>query len=324
MTSRPDIEQRLTSALHAEVDALPVDTDSLHVIRRRSRVARRRRAGLVAGVGVLAVAAAALALPGGGRADDVTTDPAGPSTTDGPDVRTDTTPAESPDTTDVPTTVTSSEPPVTSDTTVVPSPPAYAFSSQPLWPFRTQDEADAWLADAAEGHSPWHADAAATAQAFTMNYLGFAEIDQIVDTDVRDREAWVHVGYESEPGVLSVAAVVHLVRFGPSADAPWEVVGTTDDALTLDTPRYGSPLSSPLIVGGTITGVDESIEVAVRQVSSPEPLGSDCCVPAGGERAWWETTIDVAGATDPAVTVVAWSGGHVQDVEVFAVTGLHR
>jgi hypothetical protein len=216
-----------------------------------------------------------------------------------------------------------SEPPAGPGTTVA-APPAYEFTSQPLWPFRTQDEADAWLATADEGHQPWHAEAEATAQFFTMNYLGFTEIDQIVDSEVRETEAWVHVGYEAEPGVVSTAAVIHLVRFGPSPDAPWEVVGTTDDALTIDTPRYGSPLSSPLIVGGTITGVDESIEVAVRQVSSPEPLGSDCCVPAGGERAWWETTIDVAGATDPAVTVVAWSGGHVQDVEVFAITGLHR
>ncbi len=210
------------------------------------------------------------------------------------------------------------------DTTVVDA-PAYEFRSQPLWPFRTQAEADAWLATADEGHSPWHSSAEMTAQFFTMNHLGFSEIDHVVDADVRDREAWVHVGYEAEPGRLSTAAVVHLVRFGPSADAPWEVIGTTDDTLTLDTPRYGSELPSSLVVGGTMTGVDESIEVAVRQISSPEPLGTYCCVPSGGERAWWETPpVPVTGATDPAVTVVAWSGGHVQDVEVFAVTGLRR
>lgn len=208
------------------------------------------------------------------------------------------------------------------DTTVT-APPAYEFTSQPLWPFTTQAQADAWLAGADEGHQPWHASAEATAQFFTMNFLGFSEIDQIVDADVREREAWVHVGYETEPGRLSTAAVVHLVRFGPSADAPWEVVGTTDDTLTLDTPRYGSDLPSSLIVGGTITGVDESIQVAIRQISSPEPLGTYCCVPSGGERTWWETPpVPVAAPTDPAVTVVAWSGGHVQDVEVFAITGL--
>ena len=209
--------------------------------------------------------------------------------------------------------------------TTVAAPPAYEFTSQPLWPFTTQAQADAWLATADEGHQPWHGSAEATAQFFTMNFLGFSEIDQIVDADVREREAWVHVGYETEPGRLSTAAVVHLVRFGPSADAPWEVVGTTDDVLTLDTPRYGSDLSSSVIVGGYITGVDESVQVAVRQISSPEPLGTHCCVPAGGERMWWETPpITVAGATDPAVTVVAWSGGHVQDVEVFAITGLRN
>jgi hypothetical protein len=207
--------------------------------------------------------------------------------------------------------------------TTVPDAPAYELPGQPLWPFRTQAEADAWLATADQGSSPWHADAAATAQFFTMNYLGFTEIDQIVEQDVRETEAWVKVGYESEPGRMSIAAVVHLVRFGPRPDAPWEVVGTTDDALTLDTPRYGTELPSSLVVGGTITGVDESIQVAVRQISSSEPLATWCCVPAGGERAMWETPVlDVSGATDPAVTVVAWSGGHVQEVEVFAITGL--
>jgi hypothetical protein len=34
------------------------------------------------------------------------------------------------------------------------------------------------------------------------------------------------------------------------------------------------------------------------------------------------TVADVAPATDPAVTVVVFTGGHVQDVERFAITGL--
>ena len=206
-------------------------------------------------------------------------------------------------------------------TTTAPSP--YEFRSQPLWPFRTQAEADAWLATADEGHSPWHADAEATALAFTNGFLGFTEVDQVTSNDVQAREAWIGVGYESEPGRLSTSAEIHLVRFGPSSDAPWEVVGTRDSVLTLDVPRYGSTVSSPVEVGGTITGVDESIEVQVRQPSSPEPIGGACCVPAGGEAVPWSTTVSFTGAADPALTIVAWSGGHVQDVEVFAITGVH-
>jgi hypothetical protein len=213
-----------------------------------------------------------------------------------------------------------SGPPTTTPTTT--APPAYEFGSQPLWPFRTQAEADAWLVSSAEGHSPWHASAEMTAQAFTTGYLGFGEIDLVTSEDVGDTEAWIGVGYEAEPGVISTSAVIHLVRFGPDPDAPWEVVGTRDTALTLDTPSYGSAVSSPVTVGGTVTGVDESLRVQVRQQSSEAPLGESCCLPAGGEGTPWESSVAFSGAADEALTIVVSTGGHVQDVEIFAITGV--
>jgi hypothetical protein len=202
--------------------------------------------------------------------------------------------------------------------------PTDEFRYQPLWPFASQAEADRWLREGLPGgHQPWHSSAEATAQFFTQSYLGFSEIDRITSRDEGDREAWIGVGYESEPGFVSTSAVVHLVRFGPDPGAPWEVVGTRDTDLTLDTPDYGSTLSPPVTVGGEITGVDESLQVQVRQISSTEPLGTACCLPAGGDDTPWEMTVGLSGpATDPAVTVVAFTGGHVQDVERFAVTGL--
>jgi hypothetical protein len=198
------------------------------------------------------------------------------------------------------------------------------FRYQPLWPFATRAQADQWLREGLPGgHQPWHSSAEMTAQSFTQGYLGFTELDRITSTDVRATEAWIGIGYESEPGSVSTAAVVHLVRFGSDAEAPWEVVGTRDTDLTLDTPGYGSALSSPLTVGGTVTGVDESLQVQVRQMSSTEALGETCCLPAGGTGSPWEMTVELTGrATDPAVTVVVYTGGHVQDVERFAITGL--
>jgi len=199
---------------------------------------------------------------------------------------------------------------------------SFRLGGEPLWPFRSLAEADAWLATAAEGHSPWHADAEATALFFTADFLGFSEIDEVTSTDVRADEAWIGVGYKAEGGGLATAAEIHLVRFGPSPDAPWEVVGTRDTTLTLDAPRYGSALSSPLTVGGTVSGVDESLLVEVRQASTPTPLGAACCLAAGGEATPWEMSVDVAGATDPALVVVVSTGGHVQDVERFAITAV--
>ena len=196
------------------------------------------------------------------------------------------------------------------------------FGYPPLWPFSSQAEVDAWRQQhAAQGTQPWHLDAEATALAFTTGYLGFEEIDQVVGSDVRDREAWVSVGYDAGTGP-STAAVVHLVRFGPGDDAPWEVVGTSDTDLTLETPSYGSQVSSTVTVGGRITGVDESLRVQVRQASSDAPIGEACCLPAGGVDAPWQTTVSFSGANAPALTIVVSTGGHIQGVERFAITAV--
>jgi hypothetical protein len=196
------------------------------------------------------------------------------------------------------------------------------FGYPPLWPFSSQAEVDAWRQQhAAQGTQPWHLDADATALAFTTGYLGFGEVDQVVGRDVRDREAWISVGYDAGSGP-STAAVVHLVRFGPGDDAPWEVVGTRDTDLTLETPSYGSQVSSTVTVGGRITGVDENLRVQVRQASSEVPIGEACCLPAGGVDAPWQTTVSFSGATAPALTIVVSTGGHIQGVERFAITAV--
>jgi len=203
--------------------------------------------------------------------------------------------------------------------------PADDFGYQPLWPFRTQADADAWRDQyQAQGSQPWHLDAEQTALSFTTGYLGFTEIDRVVARDIGTTEAHVSVGYATVGGRTSTAANIHLVRFGSGDDAPWEVVGTADTDLTLETPRYGATVSSPITVGGHVTGVDENLVVRVHQPSSEGPIGESAGRPAGGENTPWETTVSFASATDPALTIVVWTGGHYQGVERFAITGVHR
>ena len=45
---------------------------------------------------------------------------------------------------------------------------------------------------------------------------------------------------------------------------------------------------------------------------------------SGSATCTWSATVSYAGATDAALTVVVSTGGHVQGVEAFAVTGLRR
>lgn len=197
------------------------------------------------------------------------------------------------------------------------------FGYQPLWPFRTVDEAEAWqVAGEPGGHQPWHLDAQQTALAFTTGFLGFTEIDRVVQADIGATEAHVTVGYDTTEPKLATSAVIHLVRIGDGNDAPWEVVGTADDILTLETPAYGATVRSPVTVGGHITGVDENLFVEVRQPSSPTPLGASGGLPAGGMGSPWQTTVSFARANDPALTIVVSTGGHYQGVERFAITGV--
>jgi hypothetical protein len=195
---------------------------------------------------------------------------------------------------------------------------AKPFAYQPLWPFASVAEAAEWQRKyRAGGQQPWHLDADQTALSFTTGFLGFTELDKVVSRSIKGDDARISVGHES-----SVAAVLHLVRIGEGTDAPWEVVGTIDTTLTVERPRYGASTTSPITVGGRITGVDESIRIAIRQPSSEGPLGSFCCVQAGGERQPWSAQVSFGGATDPALTVVASTGGHVLAVERFAITAI--
>ncbi|MCU1449587.1 MAG: putative Tat (twin-arginine translocation) pathway signal sequence [Acidimicrobiales bacterium] len=196
------------------------------------------------------------------------------------------------------------------------------FAYVPLWPFRSQAEADAWRRDATGGHQPWHLDPDQTALSFTQGFLGFSELNAVVNHSIGANDARVSVGYDGDGAPPLTAAVIHLVRFGSGADAPWEVVGTDDTDMSVKSPSYGTRASSPLQVGGTVTGVDENIRVQVRQPSSANPIGEYCCLPAGGTGSRWDVSVTFTGATDPGLTIVAFTGGHRTAVERFAVTGV--
>ncbi|QGV76908.1 hypothetical protein [Streptomyces ficellus] len=193
---------------------------------------------------------------------------------------------------------------------------------QPIWPFTTPAQVQAWQRDyRRDGHQPWHLDPEQTALSFARGYLGFSEIDRVTSRTVTATQARIGVGV-SGPESSGSAAVVRLVRYGTGRDAPWEVVGTDDTTFSLTKPAYGSVVRSPLAVGGRISGVDESLRIQVRQPSSQKPLGESCCVPAGGSGQPWSSSVSFKGAKDAVLTVVASTGGHIAEVERFTVTAV--
>jgi hypothetical protein len=197
---------------------------------------------------------------------------------------------------------------------------AFELGYQPLWPFGSYQQSLGWQ-HGNPGSQPWHLDAGQTALAFTRSYLGFTEIDRVISIEQDAAGAHVGVGYRNPAGTLATAAVLHLVRYGTGTGNPWEVVGSDDTTLLLETPDYGSTVSSPLVVGGHITGVDESIRLSARSLTGGLVSASVQSIPAGGERQPWHGTISFTG--HGVLSLVASTGGHLQAVERFAVQGVH-
>lgn len=202
------------------------------------------------------------------------------------------------------------------------TPPPVFERYQLLWPFGSYWAAEQWRTKGG-GSQAWHLDPEETALNFTRSYLGFTEIDQVTDTFFDDLGAHVGVGYRDPNGVQRTAATLHLVQLGTASDSPWEVVGSDDTTLSLEKPAYGSKVSSPMTIGGRVSGVDENIVVSVLRLTS---TGSDRAelarVPAGGDRAPW-TTGPVSFSQRGVLTIVASTGGHLQQVERFAIHGVH-
>jgi len=226
----------------------------------------------------------------------------------------------------------SASPPAPSPSTASASAPASApapapspapFAYQPLFPFGSLADVQAWQASyASGGHEPWHLNPGLTALAFTQGYLGFIRIDKVAALTMNGGDARVTVGFHRPDGHVSAAAVLHLVKFGSGKNVPWEVVGTDDTTLTLDTPAYGGTATSPVRIGGKITGVDESLRAEVHQLDSSGPVGSYCCRPAGGQATPWSLSVPFHAASGQVITIVVHTGGHVAAVERFAVTGV--
>lgn len=207
--------------------------------------------------------------------------------------------------------------------TPAPAPAATPFAYQPLFPFSSLADAQAWQASyASGGHQPWHLSAGQTAVAFSQGYLGFTQINKVAAQTISGNDAHVTVGLTLPNGHISAAAIVHLVKYGTGQNAPWEVVGTDDTTLTLDIPAYGTTVTSPVKIGGKITGVDENLRAEVRTLGTAAAVGSAGGVPAGGQATPWSFTVPFSASTGQVITIVVHTGGHVASVERFAVTGV--
>ncbi|MFC7586310.1 hypothetical protein ACFQYP_23090 [Nonomuraea antimicrobica] len=155
------------------------------------------------------------------------------------------TPADTPapDTAETPDTADTPGPGTPAPDSPYPTETLIAGHYQPLWPFSGPDDVAAWQrAHQKDGRDAWHLDPARTAIAFTRDYLGFEGIDRAVKTVRAGDHARVHVGYRSPEGSeRSVAAVVHLMRYGTGVRAPGRWSAPTTPRSPSPDPRTGPP-----------------------------------------------------------------------------------
>jgi hypothetical protein len=331
------IDDRISAALHAradsvtEADLAPAAPPSSRVVPWGGPARARWGVPLLAAaiVGILAVATVTTV-----QLSRSSSHPAGPATRPPVSVQPTPTPtgvAPTPSATPssaVPTP--SQSAPSQTPSGAIPSPSAsrppvgqpFVLGYEPLWPFGSYAEAEQWRTTAG-GSQPWHLDADQTALDFVSS-IGLSEITQVTGTFFDDLGAHVKVGYRDPNGSPRTAATLHLVRFGTASDSPWEVVGSDDTTLSLEQPAYGSKVTSPMTIGGHITGVDENIVVSViRRIDSNSTERKPVArVPAGGDHAAW-TTGPVSFTARGVLILLATTGGHLQEVERFAIHGVH-
>jgi hypothetical protein len=292
-----DLDTRISQALRAQAEQLS-EQDLTPMLPPRSSETRSswRLPILAAAAVVLVAAGGTVAIRAASHPAHRTPAPAANSTPPRP------TPTQS-------NVVTTPPAPASSSPLLRPTPPPSGLPAGyvPLWPID------------ASGHGQPAGDAPATALAFTRQYLGFTEITTVTSSRYDDQGAHIGVGYRNPAGQLATAAVLHLLQY--AGTGTWEVVGSGDTTLTLEQPAYGSAVSSPMTVGGHITGVDENIQVVVRSQANGV-VGSAPGLPTGGQHTPWHTTVSFTGSG--VLTVVASTGGHLQAVERFAIQGVHR
>ncbi len=341
-----DVDERIRAALRAaaeEIDEAALRAVPAPAAGDHPAPGRRARwlAPVLAAAAVVAVAVGTAAVVRTGSASK-----ARPATSASPTSSSPTS-SSSPEPTASPSTVVTSPPAVTADTSptnppsvgrpVGPYRQACYFDDlycrglqrhvhyQPLWPFPNYAAEQAWqAASRSSGAQPWHLDGAQTALLFAQNYLGFADITTAIRTTTVQDGIEVGVGYPMPGGQLHTAAALHLVRYSDIADDPsagWEVVGTADTDFSLEQPAYGSAVTSPMTVGGHITGVDENIVLDVKDLSGSVVTGTPPAVPAGGANSPWSSPVSFHGTG--VLTVVAFTGGHLTQHERFAIQGVH-
>lgn len=184
--------------------------------------------------------------------------------------------------------------------------PAPGVSALALWPFTSPGQVAAWQDSyAVDRSAAWHLNAPQTARAFLTRVLHMPTLRYVMAQRVAGDVANVTLGYRAQNNSILPATTVRLARYGERNPAAWVVTGASAVYVSITSPSPGSSVRSPLHVTGRVTGVDESVQVAVHSTVATAPLGASFAA-GGGQDTPWAIPLRYATPHESVGFLTAW------------------
>ena len=200
-----------------------------------------------------------------------------------------------------PSTPQSTEPVASSTTEPVTN---ITFPAQAIFPFTTAAAEQGWEQDYQSGGTQWEADPTLVAQRWVEDFLDQPTVDRVISTTDDGSDKVVTLGriLQAEGQNLFPVTTVHLTPY----DNAWIVTGATDpnSYLSFTTPEPGSTIITPVAVTGPGFGVDEAVQLDVRDATSTTSYGTTT-VSFGNGTPLWRGSINFNRPTSPVGVLLA-------------------
>ncbi|HVE64870.1 MAG TPA: Gmad2 immunoglobulin-like domain-containing protein [Mycobacteriales bacterium] len=198
-----------------------------------------------------------------------------------------------------------------------------------IWPLTTLREIDFWQDNPQS--RPALRDPETAAREFVLRYLGLADarLEQVRETSASS--SWtvsrlIVAGDENTKITVTTVDVTSAASYpvDSTKPSPFLVTSAASDALTVTAPDQESRVSVPVIVRGTVRGVDESVLLEVRAHNPAGAAGfvalTKGFVPAGAEQPW-ETSLTFNDPPNAAGVIYATTASPA-DGQLSAVTAV--
>ena len=177
----------------------------------------------------------------------------------------------------------SSEPSQTASTEPIANTP---FPALGIFPFTSATAEQGWQQDYNNGGTTWEADPTQVATRWVQDYLDQPSVDRVISTADDNGDKLVTLGrvLQGEGNNLFPVTVVRLSPY----DKAWIVTGASDpnSYMSISTPAPGSTIITPVTVTGPGFGVDEVVQLDVRDATSDTSYGTAHLTVGNGIKQW--------------------------------------